>query len=258
MYNALTYSLYFILPYVSLVILVCGVLYRIALWLNAGKGPLGLYLGLYRLVIKPRQESFLGSVKHILARMFTYYTILGTSYRRDYSTWLGVLLFHWGIFLLIAFHLHLWLPQLTVPESVMFTLGTMVGALTLASGVFLLVRRIRVQRIYRVIINYLDDYVAVSWVIVIVVLGLALRLTAPSSLFNEATKWALGLTSFKYIPPPSNLLFYAHVLAVELFMMYIPFAKMIHPFSMPVNPALYGKFEDINEVKKRILKELGW
>ncbi|MGC8570374.1 respiratory nitrate reductase subunit gamma [Caldivirga sp.] len=258
MYNALTYSLYFILPYVSLVILVCGVLYRIALWLNAGKGPLGLYLGLYRLVIKPKQEDFLDSVKHILARMFTYYTILGVSYRRDYSTWLGVLLFHWGIFLLIAFHLHLWLPQLAVSESVMFTLGTTVGALTLAAGLFLLARRVWIQRIYGVLINYLDDYVAISWVIIIVILGLALRLTASSSLFNEASRWALGLASFKYIPPPSNLLFYAHVLAVELFMVYIPFAKMIHPFSMPLNPALYGKFEDINEVKKRILRELGW
>lgn len=258
MYSAVTYSLYFILPYISLIVLVCGVLYRIALWINAGKGPLGLYLGLYRLVIRPGQESFLGSIKHILARMFTYYTILGTNYHKDYSTWLSVLLFHWGIFLLIAFHLHLWLPQLVVPESAMFILGTTVGALTLAAGVFLLVRRIRIQRIYRVLINYLDDYVAVSWVIVIVALGLALRLTASPSLFSEATKWALGLTSFKYIPPPNDPLFYAHVLAVELFMMYIPFAKMIHPFSMPVNPALYGKFEDINEVERKVMRDLGW
>ena len=256
--TGLIYVLYFILPYISLVVLVVGVLYRIGLWLAAGKGPLGLYLGLHRLVVKPRQEGYLSAVGHILARMFTYYTILKTSYRRDYATWLGVALFHWGIFLLIAFHLHLWLPQLTVPESLMFIMGTTVGSVTLAAGVYLLVRRVNIQRVYSVTINYLDDYVAVSWVILIVTLGLALRLTAPPSLFNETVKWALGLTSFKYAPPPSNPLFYAHVLAVELFMVYIPFAKMIHPFSMPVNPALYGRFEDIEEVRRRIMDKLGW
>jgi hypothetical protein len=33
---------------------------------------------------------------------------------------------------------------------------------------------------------------------------------------------------------------------------------MIHPFSMPVNPALYGRFEDIEEVRRRVMDKLGW
>lgn len=258
MINGLTYALFFILPYASLTILVVGVLYRIALWLRSSKGPMGLYLGLSRLVLQPGQRSFLGAAANILARMFTYYTLIKVSYRRDYPTWLGVALFHWGILLLIIFHLHLWLPQLAVPESTMYIMGVTVGAISLASGLYLLLRRIRIQSLFRVHVNYLDDYVAVTWVLLILALGMALRITAPAQLFNQVSQWALGLTRLHYIPLPSDPLLYVHILAVELFMIYVPFAKMMHPFSMPVNPALYGRFDDIRDVERRVEETLGW
>jgi len=42
---------------------------------------------------------------------------------------------------------------------------------------------------------------------------------------------------------PAFILMAVHIMLVQIFMIYFPWAKMIHPLSFPFNPALYGKFE---------------
>ncbi|MFP3313651.1 MAG: respiratory nitrate reductase subunit gamma [Thermocladium sp.] len=256
--NTILFALFIVLPYISLMVLIIGVAYRIYAWASTAKGANGLYLGLYRLVNRAGQHSYAGAVGYILSRMFIFNSIIKRSYGRDYGTWLGVFLFHWGIFLLIIFHLHLWMPWITVSEEVMYVMGMSTGAVALAAGLFLLIRRINLRRIYGLAMNALDDYVAISWVILILIMGLLLRATSPPQLFSEATDWAIGLASLHPVPPPAYMLFYIHVLLVELFMIYVPFSKMVHPFTFPVNPILYGKFEDIDEVEKSVERKLGW
>ncbi len=256
--NAVIYALFIVLPYVSLVVLIGGSTYRVLRWATTPKGGGGLYLGLYRLVNRAGQRSYLSAVGHILARMLAFHTIPKNSYGRDYGTWLSVFLFHWGVFLLIAFHLHLWMPWLRVGAEAMYVMGMATGTIALGAGLFLLARRVGLRRIYGLALNALDDYVAITWVVLIIALGLAMRALAPPGLFGEAVAWATGLSSLHPEPPPAFPLFYAHVLAVELFMIYLPFSKMAHPFTFPVNPVLYGKFEDVDEVRRRVEEELGW
>gem|GEM_PF-602039 len=43
---------------------------------------------------------------------------------------------------------------------------------------------------------------------------------------------------------PAFILMTVHIMLVQIFMIYFPWAKMIHPASFPFNPGLYGKFEN--------------
>ncbi len=286
-------ALYVALAYFSVTVLIVGIIYRLARWAATPKGPNGLYWGLYRLTLYPNVHSYWKAAGWIFVRMFTFYTLLKENYGyRSAGFWFVLILFHYCIWSTLLFHgnniAYALGMYFRVSESVKYWLGFGAGALAFICLIFLAIRRAYVQAHTKVKINYIDDWLLIFLLLIILGFGLAAKYTAYPTNFTAAAvrsyvtthystgplashihevfelmreygsvmfmligEWFRGLMTghimhaikAMYLEMIYHPLELVHVFFAELFLIYIPWSKMIHMFVFPFNPALYGKFE---------------
>ena len=99
--DSLTVFIYGALPYISLLLLVGGVIYRFAGWLSAG----GL-TGLYSVAVKGYTCGFGSRCGELLKRIFLLYTLTMS----DRLLLVGSFLFHWGIWIALLGHASMIIP----------------------------------------------------------------------------------------------------------------------------------------------------
>jgi len=272
--------IYGYIPYLVVLIFIAGILYRFISWVISSS-----LTGLYSVAIMPNRDDYIKVTREVLKRIFTFYT-LNTN---DRLLFIGSFLFHWGIWVVLIGHLGVILPESVLSSFgitpslhrlIAYVAGGIAGTMALTGLVILTIRRIigyevRVYsfnvRVNTPKISYLDDYFALSILLLLVLFGLMQTLWLPPKisylddyfalsillllvLFGlmqtlwlhpdfEATvvPWIASLASFKpsvsYIAT-APLITQVHVFLAMLFIAYFPWGKMMHPFSFLVMPTI--------------------
>ena len=218
---------YIILPYLTIVVLVWGLVWRIRTWWA-----------------KPRAKAVLfPAVKNkrtVVFRVLGDIIFFGKTFSISKPLWAMAILFHLGLLLVVLGHLRtivepgfLWgwfnLNEKGI-DNVAFNLGMTAGGIMLVGSILLFSRRftptMRVLSIFQ-------DYFVLSMLLVIIILGIAMRLWAPIHA-TDVQHYVRGVLTLRPTTEISNALFLWHIFFAQVLIMYLPFSKLIHFVSKPV------------------------
>jgi nitrate reductase gamma subunit len=292
-----------VIPYIALAIFVIGFIYRIILW---AKSPVPFHIptvcGQQKSLpwIKNDKTESPSTTLGVIWRMALEVLLFRSLFRNDRAElvgpgralyrgnrllWLGGLIFHWSLLVILLRHLKLFFEPvpgfITILQNLdgLFLVSTptllMTDVFILASLVYLFLRRIVTPQIRY--ISLFSDYFPLLLLIGVAISGLLMRHFFRVDLL-EVKRFALGILNFNpVIPKDVGIIFYLHLFLVSALLSYFPFSKLMHmggvfmsptrnlrndsrakrhinPWSYPVKVHTYGEWED--EFKDAI-KEAG-
>jgi nitrate reductase gamma subunit len=221
------YLIYVILPYITIIVFVGGLIWRFRTWWT-----------------KPRAKAVLfpvASNKYVAAgKVVGDIVIFGKTFSISKFLWAAALIFHFGLLLVVLGHVRtiteigfLW-SWFNLDEEgindVAHAMGMTAGVIMLTGAVLLTVRRftpnMRVISLFR-------DYLVLFGLLAIVVTGISMRLWAPIHA-EEIQHYARGVLTFSPAVEISNGIFFWHFFLAQLTVMYLPFSKLVHLVSKPV------------------------
>ncbi|WP_338826661.1 respiratory nitrate reductase subunit gamma [Neomoorella thermoacetica] len=193
-----------ILPYVSIVVLVVGLVYKITYWLRA---PVNLHWELF-----PYPRTLGGQLGELLTEVFT----LRSLFNHNRKLWLPSLLMHYGIYLVVF-----WLFFLLVGAPFAPYLGIAGGILAVVGSCALFFLRLFTANLRQ--ISAPVEYLNLLFVFMVA--------------FSALTSGALGDPGFRiylislltlrpHLPLPGTYLVF--LLIFELFLVCLPFTRMAH------------------------------
>jgi len=233
----LSYFIMQILPYITLVVFTFGVLFRLGRW--AGSRIV------HNITLAPfpqRNSQVLG----IFAAEVIFFRSLFSS---DRPLWAGAWLMHMALFGAIGGHLvgiyflgkqfvYLGMSE-HLSEQMSALLGTSAGLALLAGLVYLLIRRLTVQKVKEV--TGTSDYLQLVLLLAIVVVGNIMRLFEHDLgiAYAPAKDYVAHLLMLKPLPMDhlaiTTPFFVLHLLFVQILLMVFPFSKLMHVFGMFAN-----------------------
>ena len=292
-----------VIPYIALAIFVTGFVYRIILW---ARSPVPFHIptvcGQQKSLpwIKNDETESPSTTVGVIWRMALEVLLFKSLFRNDRAElvgpgralyrgnrllWLGGLIFHWSLLVILLRHLKLFFEPvplfITVLQNIdgLFLVSTptllMTDVFILSSLVYLFLRRIVDPQIRY--ISLFSDYFPLLLLLGIAISGLLMRHFFRVDLL-EVKRFALGILSFSpFVPKGLGVIFYVHLFLVSALLTYFPFSKLMHmggvfmsptrnlrndsrarrhinPWSYPVKVHTYGEWED--EFKDAI-KEAG-
>ena len=211
-----------ILPYITLVVLVGGMIYRLVTWYKMpSPGKLTLF---------PAPPPGSGLVLGVLKETF----LLRTLFKADKVLWQGSWGFH--ILLLLIFFGHfrvvtdfpkvwgaLQMDKAGV-DDMSAVLGGGAGIIVLIAALFLLIRRLVLTRVRD--ISSAADYLVLILLIAVLLTGDYMRFFTQFDL-DEARTYFAGLITFRPQLPQSSF-FLFHFFLGQILLMCIPFSKIMH------------------------------
>jgi nitrate reductase gamma subunit len=218
-----------VLPYITIVVFVGGMIYRIIGWLNI-QVPFPLS------VTYPRSRT--EQVKIIASEILFFPALL----RNDRNLWVGAWPFHVALLLIFLGHLRLFT---VFPDKLLMAagfspdgihalsnlLGGAVGVLFLFAIIYLFVRR-TTQTTVRNMSN-LADYLVLLWLLGIAIAGNYMRFVAqPYAEIGEMRTFLGSIFAFHPLSPPDSTVFLIHFFLVQMLLISLPFSKLIHPVGM--------------------------
>lgn len=210
------------MPCVTLFIFVLGVAYRLHRW-NHARGT--------RMPLFPAPSGRFGKWGRIAWETLTFNSLKKT----DRPLWLGTTIFHAALLLVLAGHLRTvavfsTLGNITGLDKKGFDalagwLGSFLGLVLLAAGIFLLIRRISLRRVRTV--SSFEDYATIVLILAVTFTGDLMRFV---SHFDPALcrQMFSDLVRFQQPAIPSDAFFLFHFFLGQLLVMYIPFSKFLH------------------------------
>ncbi len=209
-----------ILPGLTVLVLGLGLARTLAQWNKAKAAPAMLFPA----AAKPRPA-------HLLLDILIFKGPLAG----DKPLWAGTVLFHASLLLILIGHIRvftdfprLWqalgLDQTTV-DALAGAIGATLGAVCIASGLFLLLRRILLRRVRE--ISGPTDYAAIGLVLIVALTGQLMRLGPPFDLAAVRAYVAAG-GPWGQAPAPSDPLFLLHALLAQIGLMSLAFGKFLH------------------------------
>ena len=189
--------------------------------------------------------------------------------------WLGGLLFHWSLAIILFRHLRFFtepvLPGIAAVDSLdgLFQIGIpslfMTDAAILVALTYLFIRRTFFPQLR--LISLPCDYFALFLLLAIVLSGLLMRHFFKTDL-ERVKELVIGLISLRPVVPAAlGSFFYMHLFLVSMLLAYFPFSKLMHapgvflsptrnlkndsrmrrhvnPWSYPVKVHTYAEYED--------------
>jgi len=221
------------LPYITIAVFLLGVALRAARWLSAPRDP------------GKRPVSVFAAVKYVVLDV----VLFRKTFKSDKVTWLILFLFHVAAGGILFGHMrgfHLWSAEMFAPlgewvaEFMVEVLPIYMGWLFIATQVLLLIRRGVLEG--RQLLSLPNDYLALVLLLITTILGQGMRIFPPEAIPPEtySVVFIPGLIVLHLEKVPSFHWFFLHVLFTQLFVMYIPFSKLVHIFSGVITSALYG------------------
>jgi nitrate reductase gamma subunit len=216
-----------VLPYITIVVFVGGLIYRIRGWLNL-QVPMPLS------VTYPQSRG--EQIKNIANEVLFFPALL----KDDRNLWLGAWPFHAALAFIIIGHLRLFseipdkmLLAIGLSEAGIDTLsavsGGIVGIVILAALIYLLVRRITQPTVRQM--SNVADYFVLLLLIAIVTAGNYMRFAMEIDIVEYRT-FIGSIFALSPIPPPDNPVFILHIFLVQMLLIMLPFSKIIHPIGI--------------------------
>ncbi len=170
-----------------------------------------------------------GALARILGEVFFFKSL----FKSNKATWLFGYAFHISFFLLIFMHFlrhFIYANPLPWWYNIFVDIGIICGIIMVLSLLFLLLRRVVVERIK--FISLFQDYLILILLMLIGLAGLSLNyVLTPAALTvvdNSLDPYMNGLLTFQFTNIPANPLFLIHYTLVMLLVAYIPFSKVMH------------------------------
>ncbi len=232
-----TLVLYGVFPYVALLVLVAGVVYRLWSWLSAAN-----LTGLYSVAVKGYSWGFDARLGEVLKRVFLLYTLTMS----DRLLLVGSALFHWGIWVALLGHLSMIVPpqQLGISKemhkAIALYVGGAAGVAALVGLILLLMRRLVRPDVRR--LSFLDDWFALILLIALVALGNIQTFVIHPPYMETVAPWVKSVLMGSPrldLAAQWDLVTKLHVLLALIFIAYVPLGKLIHPFSFLAMPTLW-------------------
>ena len=209
--------------YVAAVVFLAGMGWRIFSWLRT---PVPL-----KIVLTPASATASGVLRRLVEELLGFRALAGA----DVSLWIPAWLFHVSLFMLFLGHFGgLVIPQfaqasLKLNESQFEHLaritGSAVGILAVATLLWLLVRRLVLERVHR--ISTFSDYFALILLLLIISSGNYMRFMRGLDIV-QARRFVAGWLMLHPAAPPADPIFFIHILLVCLLLVYIPLSKLVH------------------------------
>jgi nitrate reductase gamma subunit len=221
------------LPYITIAIFFAGVILRFNRWFSASKGPKGTPL------------DFVASIKYIILDVVFF----RKTFKTDKIAWFTLMLFHLGVAGILFGHMrgfNIWSASMFEPlghdvaDFMVHSLPVYVGWVFIATQVILLIRRGVLER--QKLFSLSNDYGALVLLLITSILGQGMRIFPPEAIPTEIydVVFIPNLIILHLEKVPSHHWFFLHVLFTQLFVMYVPFSKLVHAISGVISPALYG------------------
>jgi nitrate reductase gamma subunit len=251
-----------IIPYVTAIIFIVGVLYRTARWIMS---PVPFRIpttcGQQRSLpwIRNNRLDNPHSIPGVIGRMALEILLFRSLFRNTKTDlkqgpmlvygaskwlWIGALAFHWSMLIILIRHLRFFTePQpglITVIQGLdgflQITLPVlfMSDAILVAAASFLLARRLADSRVRY--ISLAADYFPLLLIGSIAVTGILMRHIYKVDL-RRIKEFTMGLIALNPSTPPDvGMLFYFHVFLVSLLAAYFPFSKLMHMSGVFLSP----------------------
>lgn len=211
-----------LLPYVTVIVFVVGIVYRIRKW---NKAPVG------KMTLFPAPATPSAKWKQILKEVLVFKQL----FECNKSLWAGTWVFHAALLLIIVGHSRvvtdfplLW-SALGMSTSNVDTMSNVIGGgagvVVLAMAIYLLFRRFTVERVRE--ISDIDDYISLGLILAIIISGDILRF-GPHFDLNQSREYFAGLLTFRGGPVPANPYFLLHLFLGQVLIMWVPFSKFLH------------------------------
>jgi nitrate reductase gamma subunit len=251
-----------VIPYIALATFVSGFIYRVLKW---GSAPVPFHIptvcGQQKSLpwIKASEIDSPSTTKGVVARLalevFFFRSLFWNErvevrrayqllYRRNLYLWLGGLVFHWSLFIILFRHLRLFaepVPSLVLlAQSLdgiaqdLFPVIYLSDFFIFAALIYLLLRRLRDSQL-----RYLSlpsDYFALFLLLGAVLSGILMRLAFKVDLVKVkglmVKLFAFQPVAIEGIGP----LFYIHLFLVSILIAYLPFSKLMHVAGVFLSP----------------------
>lgn len=221
------------LPYVTIFVFFLGVVLRLNRWLRASKDPADIEIDLF------------ASIKQILLDV----VLFRKQFKTDKVSWFFIFLFHMSIAGIMFGHMRgfkWWSASMFNPLGhdlayfMVKQLPIYVGWAFLASQIFLLIRRIFLEKSH--LLSLPNDYIALVLILIASIFGQGMRILPPEAIPTKqySVVFIPKLIVLHLEKVPNHLFFFLHTLFTQLFVMYIPYSKLIHIFSGLITTAIYG------------------
>ncbi len=146
-------------------------------------------------------------------------------FKSNKPLWIFAILFHFGLFLVLARHLRYFQEPVWSVVALIQPLGVYGGLAMMAGLALLLLRRIVVARI--TYITGPSDYLMLLLLLGIGATGMAMKGVAHTDIV-AVKAFFLGLMRFDIQPLPADGALYAHLFLVAVLMIVFPFSKLLH------------------------------
>ncbi len=223
--ESIRYLFFYITPYLAVIVLVGGLVYRVSTWRK--KKPVPAHLSLY-----PRPQSQRGRLGDALVDMFT----LRGLWKVNKPLWVGAFIMHLGLLLLLLGHVRtvtdyylIWdlLNWGETEQHLVSTIGGITaGVLFMIPLFYLLGRRFGGAVKW---ISTPEDYLLLFLLLGIATTGNHMRFLLEVD-SHQIRDFMQGLLFFSWAPEPDSAgaSFFYHFAFVQLLMVYFPFSKLSH------------------------------
>ena len=212
-----------VLPFITLVVFVGGMIHRIYVW-NSLPSP--------KMTLFPAPKSGTDRYIELMKETFLFKSL----FKGDKILWALGWVFHVMLALIVVGHFRV---LSALPDKMLASMGLTpenidtlsavtgggAGVVILACLIAILVRRLEVKRVRE--ISTSGDYFALLLLIAIVLTGDAMRFISHFDL-KDTREYFYGLVTFSSFSLPDNGWFIAHYLLGQVLLIYIPFSKILH------------------------------
>ncbi len=228
------------MPYIALTTLFIGLIYRSMNWLRFRQKS--QFENLNNSSNTPTKMA--NFIKGMILEIF----FLRKVYRGSFKLWLISWPMHMAILGMFVGHLRLFTEltplwaifNMTEPEIEAFSTlsGTIVGTIFVVGLALLLVRRIVIKEV-RAISTY-DDYLTLIIILSAGLFGMGMRLLPEGHIIlTEFREYFINALFLNPTPiPPYNFYFALHAFLNYITLIWLPFSKLIHIFTVPVTEAI--------------------
>ncbi|CAA7620846.1 respiratory nitrate reductase subunit gamma [Magnetospirillum sp. UT-4] len=206
-------TLFAILFYVAFATLVAGLGFKIAQYART-PAPL-------KIPTTPAPLTQSGAAFRVAREVVVFESL----FKSNKPLWIFAILFHFGLFVVLARHLRYFQEPVWFPVALIQPLGVW-GGLAMVGGLLLLtLRRMLLTRI--AYITAPGDYIMLGLLIAIGASGMMMTTLTHTDVV-AVKAFFLGLMRFDIRALPADPVLYAHLAMVALLMIVFPFSKLLH------------------------------